>query len=47
MLPQANANANAFPFHAANKSWPQGPASPGHLRVFCTIDRFPYNKCVT
>ena len=31
----------------ANKSWPQGPASPGHLRCFCTILMFPYNECVT
>ena len=29
-----------------NKSWAQGPASPGHLRCFCTILTFPYNECV-
>ena len=32
---------------AANKSWPQSPALPGHLRCFCTILTFPYNECVT
>jgi len=31
----------------ANKSWPLGPALPGHLRCFCTILTFPYNECVT
>ena len=31
---------------AANKSWPQGPALPGHLRCFCTILTFPYNEYV-
>ena len=30
----------------ANKSWPQSPASPGHLRCFCTIVTFPYNELV-
>ena len=31
---------------AANKSWPHGPALPGHLRCFCTIVAPAYNECV-
>ena len=40
-------NGSPASFPSANKSWPQGPASPGHLRCFCTILMFPYNECVT